>query len=73
MEVVGLGLIALGALLIYTWFGTWRMMIREGTWAEQGGAGAHIWLAIHTGILFGRVPLLVEKRPDASSGRGSFE
>jgi len=51
MEMVGLGLIALGGILIYTWFGTRRMMIREGTWVEQGGAGAYIWLVIHVGIL----------------------
>lgn len=51
MKVVGLGLIALGAFLIYSWFGTRRMMIREGTWEEQGGAGAYIWLAIHLGIV----------------------
>jgi hypothetical protein len=58
MELVGLGLIGVGGFLLYTWFGTRRMMIREGTWTEQGGAGAYIWLAIHVGIILLGVVLL---------------
>jgi hypothetical protein len=58
MEIVGMGLIAIGGLLLYTWFGTRRKMISEGTWAEQGGAGAYIWLVIHIAIICAGVALL---------------
>jgi len=58
MEIVALGLIGVGGFLLYTWFGTRRMMLREGTWAEQGGAGAYIWLAIYIAMIFAGVALL---------------
>ncbi len=51
MEIVGLGLIAVGGFLLYTWFGRRRMMIRQGTWEEQGGAGGYMWLAIYLGLI----------------------
>jgi hypothetical protein len=58
MEIVGLGLIAVGGFLLYTWFGTRRMMLREGTRADRGGAGAYIRLAIYVALILAGVPLL---------------
>jgi len=42
-------LVGIGGLV--TWFGTRRKMIREGTWAEQGGSGAYLWLLIYVVII----------------------
>ena len=36
-----------GSILLFIWVGTRNKMIREGTWAEQGGAGAYLWLVIY--------------------------
>ena len=58
MEIVGLGLIGVGGFLLYTWFGTRRMMLHEGTWSEQGGAGAYLWLAIYIALIVGGIALL---------------
>jgi hypothetical protein len=51
MRGLGYVLVIVGSFLVFTWFGTRRMMLRDGTWSEQGGAGAYIWLAIYVGLI----------------------
>jgi len=58
MEIVGFGLIGIGSFLFCTWFGTRRMMAREGTFAERGGAGAYIWLVIYLAMIVAGFGLL---------------
>jgi hypothetical protein len=36
MEIVAPGLIGVSRLLLHTWFGTRRTMLREGAWALRG-------------------------------------
>ena len=58
MVIVGYGLIGVGGFLVATWFGTRLMMLREGTWAKQGGAGSYIWLVIYVAMILAGHALL---------------
>lgn len=47
MPIFGTILFGTAVILIFVWFGTRKKMTEEGTWEEQGGAGAYGWLIIY--------------------------
>ena len=49
--IIGRILIFLSIILFFIWFRTKRQMKKEGTWQEEGGLGAYLWLLIYI-ILF---------------------
>ena len=59
MDIIGAGLVAVGAYLLYTWLDGRRRMIEQGVWHEQSWTEAYLELAVSAMMILAGLALAI--------------
>ena len=59
MDIIGAGLVAVGAYLLYSWLDGRRRMMEQGMWHEQSWMEAYLELAVAVTMIVAGLALAI--------------
>ncbi len=59
MNIIGAGLVAVGAYLLYSWSEERRRLMATGIWHELSWTGAYLELAVSIAVIIAGVTLVI--------------